>query len=118
MTEFEPPERALFKNRSSIRYHLGDDEPLCGTARTLRTHRVTPGDVPCGDCLAENGIYQESVTSATLTRNGSNSLITTIPCEIWRHAGIDIDDPGSVRLDYDPDEKLLLIDLNQPETYP
>lgn len=51
--------------------------------------------------------------AGTLTRNGSNSLITTIPNEFWRDAGIDHEDPGSIGMYYLPEENVVVMDLGR-----
>lgn len=61
--------------------------------------RPTPAitDVIKDDRLASNP-QDYDYYSAMLTRNGSTSLILTVPQEIWMEAGVDHADPGSVSL--------------------
>lgn len=51
--------------------------------------------------------------AGTLTKNGSNSLITTIPNEFWRDAGIEHESPGSIGMYYLPEENVVVMDLGR-----
>lgn len=61
------------------------------------------------DRLEELNVFE--YRSAKLTRNGSGSLILTCPNSIWKDAGVDHENPGSVSIYYSSEEKKAVMDL-------
>lgn len=60
------------------------------------------------DGIGEDGF---EFHAAALTRNGSGSLIMTVPQDIWKPAGVDHGDPGSVSMFHSEEHSMVVMRL-------